>query len=321
MSESQFFYNGFMSAICNKIPHRATLANTITDLLAIDKDAVYRRLRGEVNFSFTEMAIIARSMGISLDNIAGIENLQSKPSKMNISRQVNPTETDYEMFEGHVNLLKSIQNEPDTKIMEAGNFLPHYLYQDYELLTRFHLFWWNQFSSFGDSRPFHEITIPERLRVLQVDTCKYARYIKTTFFTLDYLIIQRLVTNIKFFAQIRLIKEEDVLLLKNDLIKFLNNFEKLAVKGKYEDTGNVVHLLISDISIDLNYSCLKSKNIQLTLFRAFLLNATVSFDNDVFNEACTWILSLQKMSTLISFSGEKIRSAFFESQRKIINTL
>ena len=310
-----------MSVIRKKISHRATLVNVITDLLDIDKDAVYRRLRGEVNFTFTEMAIISRNMGISLDSIAGIENKQSRPTKMNISRQVNPAEVDYEMFEGHVNLLKSIKDEPGTQINEAGNIFSHYLYQDYEYLTRFHLFRWNRASGFGDAKPFHEITIPERLRTLQIETCNYARHIKKTYFTFDSHIFQRLVTKIKLFTQIRLINEEDVCLIKNDLKMFLANLEKLAVKGKYEDTGNEVHLMITDTSADSNYSCLKTKNIKLTLFRTFLLNAIVSFDEVVFHETIAWIHSLQKMSSLISFSGERLRTAFFDSQRKIIDTL
>ena len=321
MADDRLFYQEFTSEIRRKIPHRAMLANTITDLLGIDKDAVYRRLRGEVSFSFAEMAIIARSTGISLDIIAGIESAQSKPAKMNISRQVDPTEVDYEMFEGHVNLLKSIDNDPATQIMGAGNMFPHYLYLDYEHFTRYYLFLWNQTSGYGDARPFHEITIPERLRTLQKETCTYAKRVSSTLFVFDPLIFQRLVTNIQYFAKVRLINEADVALIKNDLICFLENVENLAVKGKYEETGNEISIYISDVDCDTNYSCLKSKNIQLTLFWAFILNANVTFDSDVFNEACAWIRSLQRMSTLISVSGEKVRATFFDMQRNIINTL
>ena len=321
MAVDYLFHQEFVSSIRNKIPHKATLAKTITDLLGIDKDAVYRRLRGEVDFSFTEMAVISRNMGISLDAIAGIENLQSKPSKMNISRQVNPTEMDYEMFEGHVNLLKSIMNEPATKIMGSGNIIPHYLYMDYEYITRFYLFQWNQSSGNGDALPYHEITIPDRLLSLQKDTCKYARYLSSTLYVFDYMIFQRMVTNIKYFAKLRLIKEEDVALIKSDLSVFIDNLENLAIKGKHEETGNEISIYISDVDCDTNYSCLKSNNIQLTLFCAFLLNAIVSFDDEVFNEASAWIRSLQRMSTLISVSGEKLRAMFFDAQRKIIRTL
>ena len=321
MEESHLFYQEFISAIRNKIPHKATLTNAIADLLCIDKDAIYRRLRGEVSFSFSEMAVIARNMGISLDAIAGIENFQSKPSKMNISRQVNPTEVDYEMFEGHVNLLKSIKDEPETEIMEAGNIFSHYLYQDYEHLTRFHLFRWNQSSSYAEALPFHEIIIPERLRTLHKETCIYSKHIKSTQYVFDNMIFQRLTASIKYFARIQLIKEEDVALIKNDLIAFVNNLENMAVKGKHEETGNAISIYLSDVNTDANYSCLKSNNIHMTLFKVFLLNAVVSFDEDVFNEAIAWIRSLQRKSTLISVSGQRIRADFFNKQREIIHTL
>jgi hypothetical protein len=321
MTETHIFYQEFMSAIRNKIQHKATLTNTITDLLEIDKDAAYRRLRGEVNFSFAEMAVIARNMGISLDAIAGIENMRSKPSKMNISRQVNPTEVDYEMFEAHVNLLKSIKDEPATKFMGAGNMLPHYLYMDYEYLTRLYLFMWNQGSGYGDARPYHEITIPERLRVLQKEACRYAKHISSTLYVFDHLIFQRLIADIKYFVRVRLIKEDDVAIIKTDLTEFLHNLENMTIKGKHEETGNEVSIFISDIDCDSNYSCLKSSNIQLTLFLAFVLNAIESFDDEIFNETCAWIHSLQRMSTLISVSGEKPRAMFFSEQHKIIDTL
>jgi hypothetical protein len=321
MANDYLFYRGFISAIRHKISHKATLANKITDLLDIDKDAVYRRLRGEVSFTFTEMALIARNLGISLDIIAGIETEQSKPARMNISKHVNPTEADYEMFSGHVELLKSIKDEPDTKIMEAANMFPHYLYGDYEYLTRYYLFKWNQSSSYGDALPFHEITISEKMRDLQKQSSKYARYISSTLYVWDHLIFQRLVTNIKYFARVRLIKEEDVSLIKNDLTMFVDHLENMATKGKHEETGKEVSIYISDVDCDTNYSCLKSKYINLTLFKAFMLNATVTFDEEVFNETCTWIRSLQRMSTLISVSGEKIRAMYFDEQRKIIHTI
>ena len=321
MAESTHFYKSFLSAIRFKITNKATLVNAITDLLAIDKDAVYRRLRGEVNFSFSEMAIIARSMGISLDSIAGIENFQSKPAKLNISKQVNPEEMDYEMFEGHVDLLKSIMHESDTVIMEAGNILPHYLYSEYEYLSRFYQFIWNRSSGYGPSLPFHEIVVPQRLRNLQVETCRYARHIKSTQYVWDSMIFQRLVTDIKFYVKIDFIKEEDVYKIKQDLMSFLENIENLTIKGKFEDTGNEISIYIVDTNCDTNYSCLTSNNIQMTLFKVFLLNAIVCLDESIYDEALAWIRSLQRMSTLISVSGEKARATFFSTQRNIINTI
>ena len=310
-----------MSVIRQKISHKATLANTITDLLGIDKDAVYRRLRGDVHFSFTEMAIIAKRLGISLDKIAGLENFQSRPAQMNISNQINPTAIDYEMFNGHVNLLKSIQDEPQTILMEASNIIPHYLYQDYEYITRYHMFRWNHAGIHGDVLPYHEIVIADELRELQIQNCKYARHIESTVYVWDNMIFQRLTTNIQYFAKVRLIKEDDVAMIKKDLMLFLDNLEKVATKGKHEDSGKKISIFISDVTSDTNYSCLKTKDIHLTLLRAFILNAVVTFDVEVYNCVCAWIQSLQRKSILISVSGEKARAMYFDKQREIVQTL
>jgi len=321
MSENNLLYQEFLSAIRKKTENKTKLANRITELLDIDKDAVYRRLRGEVHFSFLEIVAIARNLGISLDRIAGIENDQSRPAQMNISKQVNPTEVDYEMFEGHVHVLKSIKNEPDTMILEAANFLPHYLYQDYEYLSRYYMFRWNQAGHFGNALPYHEITIPERLRILQKETCEYARDVSSTLYVLNYRVFKNLVNNIQYFVKIRLINQKELSLIKNDLMNFLEYLENVAIKGKYEETGKEVSIFISDIATDANYSCLKTQNMHLTLFRAFILNAVVTFDIQVFEAATAWIRSLQRMSTLISGSSAKFRTMFFEKQRKIVQTL
>ena len=321
MTDSNNYYHGFMSVLQSKTPHKATLVNAIADLLDIDKDAVYRRLRGEVNFSFSEIAVIAKNQGISLDKIVGTDIIQSRPAQMTIARLVNPSDSDYELFNNYIFFFKIIKDEPNTILMEAANILPHTLYHDYEYLTRYYIFRWNHGSNYFNVLPYHEISIPERLRVLQKENCSYARHIKSTVYVLDFHIFQRLVTDIKYFAKVRLINENDVSLIKNDLVKFLDSIEYMAINGKHEETGNEINLFISDITCDMNYCCVKSKNIYFTFFRTFILNATVTFDIEVFNAASSWILSQQNLSTLISVSGDKFRALYFDSQRKIIDTL
>jgi len=217
--------------------------------------------------------------------------------------------------------LKLIKDEPNTKLMESANIIPNYLYYDYENITRFVLFNWNQASSYGKSLPFHKIIIPERLRVLQKACSEYARHIKSTVFVLDYMIFQRMVANIKYFTKVHLIPEDEASLIKIDLLNLLDYLENIAVTGKYEDTGNEVSLFASDITIATNYSLIESKNLRISLLRTYLLNASIALDDEVFNETRAWIRAVLRMSTLISVTGEKVRAEFFDTQRKIINTL
>ena len=52
-----------------KIPDGVNLANTLMDILYIGKEAVYRRLRGEVPFTLNEASIISKKLDI-LDFVA-----------------------------------------------------------------------------------------------------------------------------------------------------------------------------------------------------------------------------------------------------------
>ena len=321
MVESNLLYREFMAAMQERITHKSTLANTIADILAIDKDAVYRRLRGEVSFSFAEMANIARKLGISLDIIAGINTEQCRSIRLALTKHIDPTETDYIMFNEYINTLKFIKDEPDTKIMEGGNHFPNYLFFDYEYITRVIMFTWSQGSYFGKRLPFHEVTIPERMRDLQKQACYYARHIKSTIYLWENKIFEQFVSNVKFFAKVRLIKEEDIAMIKNDLILFLTNVEKLAVTGKHKETGNEVSIYIGDINAGSNFGYIESKNLRISLFRAFFLNSFSSLDSLLFDEISSWLLTAQRLTTLISVSGEKFRTEYFEKQREIINTL
>ena len=321
MTDNYHFYQEFMSALKAIIPKSAMLAHTVTNLLAIDKDAVYRRLRGDVNFSFTEMAILAKKLGISLDRIVGIESELNKPAQVVLTKSINPTEVDYRLFNDYINLLKFIKDEPDTWLLESNNAVPLSIFFDYENITRLNMFAWNVASKFGAVMPFNEIIIPERMRAIQKDYSYYSRHIKTTQFLWDRMIFQRLVDNIKFGFNINILLREDILNIKKELMEMLDYLEKLAGTGKFEDTGNKASIYISDLLIETNHNCIKSNTMHMTQHKTFLLNAIYSLDEDVFNEVNHWILSLQRKSTLISVSGEKLRTDYFNTQRKIINTL
>lgn len=62
---------GLISAMKEKLPQDTNLANLLMDILYIGKEAVYRRLRGEVPFTLAEAAVISQKIGISLDRITG----------------------------------------------------------------------------------------------------------------------------------------------------------------------------------------------------------------------------------------------------------
>ena len=51
-----YIVNELIAAMKERIPRGINLANYLTDALCMGKEAVYRRLRGEVAFTFDEIA-------------------------------------------------------------------------------------------------------------------------------------------------------------------------------------------------------------------------------------------------------------------------
>ncbi|PXV65005.1 hypothetical protein CLV62_1083 [Dysgonomonas alginatilytica] len=55
------------------MPDGEQIAPFLGNLLFLGKEAIYRRLRGDVVFTFEEFAVISTRLGFSVDSIAGLK--------------------------------------------------------------------------------------------------------------------------------------------------------------------------------------------------------------------------------------------------------
>lgn len=113
-----------VGAIREKIPHKATLINALVDLLCLEKEAVYRRMRGDVAFSFAEIATISNKWGISLDNLLGAHSAKSRPYQLSLVEYVDPIEDDYRMWGLYNERLREAREDPASCNVECMNVLP-----------------------------------------------------------------------------------------------------------------------------------------------------------------------------------------------------
>lgn len=81
-----------IEAMKEKLPLKGQLADMLMDTLYIGKEAVYRRLRGEVPFTLQESALISRKLGISLDKIIGLSFKSNAMFNINIVDYDDPFE-------------------------------------------------------------------------------------------------------------------------------------------------------------------------------------------------------------------------------------
>jgi len=315
-------HQDLLKAIRARVPQKANLTNVLVDILSIDKMAVHRRLRGEVSFTFSEIILIARKLGISLDEFAQVDSLRSKPFQLKMTEHVNPQEIDYEMMDGYIDFLDAMKTAPDAEMAGSTNIIPSFFYYKYTHLTRFYLFKWVYQYGLSELPIYYkDIQIPERLRKLQQDTITCYRNFKMTNIIFDHLIFYYLVNDLKYFTNVHLIEPAELEIIKEELFCLLEDLERLSITAHYKENGHRIHFYISNINFDTNYSYMTRNQVYLTLISAFVLNSVVSNDKMTFDRVKIWIQSLKRQSTLISESGEKQRILFFNKQRDVIGSL
>lgn len=313
---------GLISSMKERIPDGVNLANLLMDILYIGKEAVYRRLRGEVPFTLAEAATISQKMGVSLDRLVGTHFSGNALFGLNIVHHADPLETAYSIVDNYASVFAEMKGEPDSELGTASNIIPQTFYLKYDMLSRFRFFKWiyqhDQIDT--SSKCFDDMALPEKLIDRQRDFVSEAQQIESTCYIWDDNIFLYLINDIKYFEKIHLISEDNLRALKAELHAMLDEMEEIASKGKFS-SGKDVHIYISNINFEATYSYVSTRHRHLSLIRVYAINSITSLDPEVFDSVKEWIQSLRKFSTLISESGEMQRILFFKKQREIVDSL
>ena len=309
-----------IEAMKEKLPLKGQLADMLMDTLYIGKEAVYRRLRGEVPFTLQESALISRKLGISLDKIIGLSFKSNAMFNINIVDYDDPFESYYNILEKYVSLINTMPDDPNSVMGTSANIIPQTLYLKHELLAKFRLFKWMYQNKYIDCKSFEELDIPPKLVNIQKDYVAMTRHIHSIDYIWDNMIFQHLINDIQYFASIHLISDETKEEIKNELFLLADELEELAINGKTAD-GNRVRIYVSNINFEATYSYVDTNNLQMSLIRIYSINSITTMDNEIFCTLKEWIQPLKKFSTLISESGEMQRIQFFKQQREIIDAL
>ena len=311
---------GLVNAVKEKLPSKDNLANALMDILYIGKEAIYRRLRGEVPFTLAEAAVISRKLGISLDKMIGVSFRDNAVFDMNIVSSEKPFEAYYSILEKQVDLFRSVKEDETSEIGTSSNIIPQTLSLKYNMLSKFRLFKWMYQNENINCKHFEEMEIPQKMVEKQKEYSDLVSHIHSVDYIWDNMIFSHLVNDIQYFCSIHLITDEDKDMLKEELFLLIDEMEELSARGKSK-AGNDVKIYISNINFEATYSYLDTSSTQLSLIRIYSINSITTQDQEMFRGLKEWIQSLKKFSTLISESGEMQRIQFFKQQREIISTL
>lgn len=318
---AQTLNEALIAAMQSKIPDGTRLANVLINILFIGKEAVYRRLRGEVPFTLNEAAIIARELGISLDNTVGTKTTENALFDLNIIDIDEPIEAYQRTIKHYCNIYKSFKDINNSELGLAANLIPQVLYLKYPHLSKFRLFKWiYQNDNNNAYNSYSELVIPDHIRDLQKEYVRDTQLIKSTIYILDNQIFNSFINDVNYFININLISKKDVELIKEDLLHLLDDLEGYTAKGMFK-SGSSLQVYISNVNFEATYTYINTPLEKWATFRLYSINAIYSTDPLVYNYNRNFILSLKKYSTLISESAEMQRIQYFNKQRSLVQSL
>lgn len=321
MKEAYLLEN-LLNTVRGKLPAGMRLASFLSDILCIGKEAVYRRLRGEVPFSFFEVSLIAEKTGISIDSILGNSNPHIIPFYYSETSFDSVFQEDSHLFEEYLHAVRALTEEDSSEMGIATNMIPaSFIVRQFPNLFRLRVFKW-QYQQLGSRNlsPFSSLKVNDKVLQLGLDYANIVENFDHTYLVLDSLIFNYLINDIAYFFSINLIDEADVAQMKGELFGLVNEMDRAARQGIFR-TGKRLDIYISNTNFDSTYSYGGSAKTRVSGLSVFTVDVINSSDEKIFVMIKKWMESLKRTSVLISVTGEIPRKQFFKKQRQLIENL
>lgn len=317
--ENSAWYDYFLESLYSRHSKKSRLIEELMDLLSLEREAVYRRLRKDVLFTSNEIAKIAGAWNISLDAITKV-NAGIVTFSMKAINYLNPSEEELVEIQKRVRRLEHLRKTSDSEYMAVCNRLPRSLTTGFPFLYRFDIFRWNyQYGNEEVMPAFKDTAISQQLFQEMADYATLIKYTSNTSYIWDSRIVEHVVQEILYFHSILLITDEEKESLKNELIEFLDYMSDVASRGYFPETKQKVNIYISKMSIGTNYSYHYTEKLKICRIHAFDKHDIFSFDTKMVEDFRTWMQLKKRTSVQISEVDEKSRIDFFMKQRDLVN--
>ena len=233
-----------IGAVLENTPKNSNPAATVAEILNIGREAAYRRMRGEVPFTFGEAALVAARLSFSLDRIMGTDDPDCVLFRLDFSDGQTLLEDYPGKVESWIGKMEEIASDEQSEFSLAGSSLPAALYLGYERLVRFRFFkcFFQHGMLDGANNRFDDMQLPPHVFDLSRRLRQAVRQIDTTYYVLDHSCFKHWVNAIRSFRAMRLISEGCVRELREELLRMLDELEEIALTGRFPTAGVPLHI-------------------------------------------------------------------------------
>jgi hypothetical protein len=308
--------------ILNSIPKNIKPIEYLIKILEISKESVYRRLRGDIPFTFEEMSKLSLDLNFSLDELMPEFGETRVLIKVQSCPDDDPSDVFLKRFEQHYNVLLHLEDYPNVETILTFNRFPVIASVYSKNLFKFCYFkWLHQNHEAALKLYYSDVAISDEMEELR----KKVRFStgncsnKVTMI-LDSNFFVSLISEIRYYYKRRLVNDEEFENLKNEVLDFVNSMESSAHTGIFAQTAKI-NIYLSSMNVEANTIYTKYNGCETSYIYGFSFNPLSISNSAICEKHKKWINSVRKYSTLITKSNEMLQSEYFDKQRESIKSL
>jgi len=310
-----------VDALQKHIPETKKLVAYLVDILDLNKESVYRRLRNEIPFTFEEICTIVPKLGISLDHIIGLGYKDSVLFDFQMSKSTDPINTYLEIMQMNLDLLTKVKDAKVAKVELVLNRLPYAYTLHYENLAKFYYYkWFYHTQNVPSDFYFKDFVVPTEIKEI------YKNYLDSNIkldceitILADNNLFLSMIKDINYYVNRGLITDEEQALFQQELLQATDFMENIAKTGVNKGGVNV-NVYISAVDLEPSYVHIEYDNKSCVHYWTASAEILGSYDIEMCRRQKEWIQSLKRYTTLITECNARQRIEYFDKQRFYIKT-
>lgn len=306
--------------ILSHIPTSIRPVHYLMELFNISNESAYRRIRGNMPFSFNEIIRLSQELGFSIDELVDQGN---STVSFRIPQDASHSRSDaylasLDQYESYLYAMN--RNEVREAMIALNHILPSFM-TDFDNLFNFTYYkWMHQSGELTPNYSFSEIVVPENILEKKKNINRVMQHNRNRTIILSPYAFFDLIKEVEYYFRRRLITIAERELLKADILGLLSQIETI-VQGEINKPGSEINYYLSSLAIESNNSYVRYDKGEVCYFWVYSLPVITISNKETCGMQKKWLDSLKKYSTLISRSSELVQSEFFRMQRAYVENM
>jgi hypothetical protein len=307
-----------VNSVLARIPEGVKPIDCLTKLLALSRESVYRRLRSEIPFSVDELAKLALNLDFSMDEIIEGSNKERLFFDIPSKAPFNSSNDYISLFKDYNNYLQALTGSKKSQVIMALNEMPPLFSIFFDNLSKFSYYKWiNNNTENSNQHSFSELSIPPELQSLREQIITNFKKITDALLILSPNVYLSSIKSIQYFYQRKLLTEDELRLIKNDVLSLINWGIKVVQHGFFASDSKV-DIYLSPLYFNSSLLLLKYDENTEAHFWIYPDRPLIITSTEICIRQKKWLQTLKKQSTLITQSSEILQVDFFDKQYQYV---